>query len=278
MGDVNSTLACSIVAVKCHVPVVHVEAGLRSGDRAMPEEINRIVTDSISNHLFVTEQSGLDNLKAEGVPDDKVHFVGNVMIDSLMHFREKAALTGIVDALGLNSGEYLLTTMHRPSNVDSKDQIERVLDLLEGLTEQLPVVFPLLPRTRNRIHGFGFEGRLTSIKGLHVTDPLGYLEFLSLMDNARAVVTDSGGIQEETTWLKVPCITLRENTERPVTIDLGTNQLMALDPPAIQAEVAKIMDGQFNEGIIPPLWDGKASRRVADTLLEIYAEKVKEKI
>lgn len=275
VGDVNSTLACSLVAVKLHIPVVHVEAGLRSGDRRMPEEINRIVTDSISHHLFVTEQSGLDNLKAEGVPDEKVHFVGNVMIDSLIHFREKASRTGILDMLGVSKGNYLLTTMHRPSNVDSKDQIERVLDLLEGLTTQLPVVFPLHPRTRNRIHGFGYEGRLAAISNLHVTDPLGYLEFLSLMENAKAVVTDSGGIQEETTWLKVPCITLRENTERPVTIDLGTNQLMSLDPPAIQAEVERILQGEVNEGIVPPLWDGKASNRVAEALLEIYAAKVK---
>ena len=270
VGDVNSTLACSLVAVKQHVPVAHVEAGLRSGDRSMPEEINRIVTDSISDFLFVTEQSGLDNLAAEGTPAEKVFFVGNVMIDALVQFREKAARTTILDDLGLDPASYVLMTMHRPANVDREEGLAALLETLEALAAHRPVVFPIHPRTRNRFGDFGMADRLKAIENLRLLEPLGYLEFLRLMEQAAVVVTDSGGIQEETTFLKVPCLTLRENTERPVTIDLGTNELMPLDPARIARRVAAIRANGRLPGAAPPLWDGQAARRIVavlDTLL-----------
>ncbi|WP_457653574.1 non-hydrolyzing UDP-N-acetylglucosamine 2-epimerase [Rhodocaloribacter sp.] len=266
VGDVNSTLACSLVAVKQHVPVAHVEAGLRSGDRTMPEEINRIVTDSISDFLFVTEQSGMDNLAAEGVPEEKVFFVGNVMIDALVQFREKAARTTILDDLGLDPSGYVLMTMHRPANVDREEGLAALLETLEALAAHRPVVFPIHPRTRRRFGDFGMAERLEAVANLRLLEPLGYLEFLRLMERAAVVVTDSGGIQEETTFLKVPCLTLRENTERPVTIDLGTNELMPLDPARIARRVAAIRANGRAHGAAPPLWDGRAARRIVAVL------------
>ena len=269
VGDVNSTVACSLVAAKCHIPVAHVEAGLRSGDRKMPEEINRIVTDSISDHLFVTEQSGLDNLRKEGVPEDKIHFVGNVMIDSLVHFREKAAESPVLHELAVQPRHYILVTMHRPANVDNPDSLRKVIETLERLTALRPVVMPMHPRTRIRLEAFGYMDRFRAIPNLIITEPLGYLEFLKLMDNAALLVTDSGGIQEETTYLKVPCLTLRESTERPITMELGTNELMDLDPNAIAARVTAILAGDRKEGEIPPLWDGGTATRIAGILEQI---------
>lgn len=266
VGDVNSTLACALVAVKLHIPVAHVEAGLRSGDRTMPEEINRIVTDSIADLLFVTEQSGLDNLEKEGVPSEKVHFVGNVMIDSLVHFREKAAETTVLADLDLEDKPYVLMTMHRPATVDHQEGLELVLETIERMAADIHVVFPIHPRTRSRFEEFGLKDRLDAITNLTLTDPIGYLEFLRLMEQATVVVTDSGGIQEETTYLRVPCITLRDTTERPVTIDLGTNRLMELDPPAIQSEVAMLAREGCPSSTVPPLWDGHASERIVDVL------------
>ena len=269
VGDVNSTVACSLVAAKCHIPLVHVEAGLRSGDRKMPEEINRLVTDSISDYLFVTEQSGIDNLKAEGVSDKKVFFVGNVMIDSLIHFREKAAQRPILSDLGVETKKFILMTMHRPANVDTPDQLEKVVATIEGLAGLYPVVLPMHPRTRARLTSFNLLDRVEAISGLIVSEPLGYLDFLNLMDNATMIVTDSGGIQEESTYLQVPCITLRDTTERPVTVDLGTNELMDLDPEAIVQRVTAVLQGEKKEGQIPPLWDGKAAVRIAETLEQL---------
>ncbi len=269
VGDVNSTVACSLVAAKCHIPVAHVEAGLRSGDRGMPEEINRIVTDSISDYLFVTEQSGLDNLKREGVPDEKVHFVGNVMIDSLVHFREKATENAIMHELAVEPRQYILATMHRPSNVDIEGQLERVIETLQRLTALMPVVIPMHPRMRIRLEAFGLTDRFRAIPNLIITEPLGYLEFLKLMDNAALLVTDSGGIQEETTYLQVPCITLRKTTERPITTSLGTNELMDLDPDQITSRVSAILSGDRKQGEIPPLWDGATAGRIASILEQI---------
>jgi len=266
VGDVNSTLACSLVAVKLHIPVAHVEAGLRSGDRTMPEEINRIVTDNISDYLFVTEQSGLDNLKAEGVPDEKVFFVGNVMIDALVQFREKAAQTTVLKDIGLAPSTYVLMTMHRPSNVDNEEGLIALLETIERLTADRPVVFPIHPRTRNRFADFGLDTRLHGLDNLKLLAPLGYLEFLQLMEHASVVVTDSGGIQEETTYLQVPCLTLRDNTERPVTIEMGTNELMSLDPARIEARVEALMRAGQSAGMVPPLWDGHAAERIAGLL------------
>lgn len=269
VGDVNSTLACSITAIKLHIPVVHVEAGLRSGDMRMPEEVNRIVTDSISDDLFVTEQSGLDNLKSEGVADDKVHFVGHVMIDSLVHYIDKSASESILEDLNLQSGEYILSTLHRPSNVDTKESLENLLDILEGLTENNQVVLPLHPRTENNLKKFGLDGRFKSMRNLVSIEPQGYLPFIKLIKNAKALVTDSGGIQEETTFLKVPCITLRENTERPVTIELGTNQLVPINRESVLTALEK---QSKSESEIPPLWDGKAAERICDILIKKHSK------
>jgi UDP-N-acetylglucosamine 2-epimerase (non-hydrolysing) len=270
VGDVNSTVACSLVATKMHIPVTHVEAGLRSGDRGMPEEINRIVTDSIADLLFVTEQSGVDNLRQEGVPEEKIAFVGNVMIDSLISFREKAAQSPIIDDLELEGEVYVLMTMHRPSNVDHKEGIEALLRILNGLASNLHVVFPMHPRTANRFEEFGLREDLDAIRDLKILPPQGYLEFLRLMEEASVVVTDSGGIQEETTFLKVPCITLRENTERPVTIDEGTNELMELDPVVVVDRVLERQD-EDTRGKTPQNWDGQAADRIVNRLFEFLS-------
>ena len=269
VGDVNSTLACSLVAAKLHVPVAHVEAGLRSGDRRMPEEINRLATDSISDYLFVTEQSGLDHLKREGVPDDKVFFAGNVMIDALVRFREKAAASPILGELELAPGGYALMTMHRPSNVDNEPGLRELLRTIEGMAEGVHVVFPMHPRTRQRFEAFGLGERLRDVRNATLLEPLGYLEFLKLMEHAAVVVTDSGGIQEETTYLQVPCLTLRENTERPVTVELGTNELLPMEAKRIAGRVRAVVEGEKPKGSIPPLWDGNAAKRIVNVLRSI---------
>ena len=274
VGDVNSTLACSLVAAKMHIPVAHVEAGLRSGDRRMPEEINRIVTDSISDYLFVTEQSGIDNLQAEGVAQDKIFFVGNVMIDALVQFRQKAAQRTVLDDLGLYPSSYVLMTMHRPSNVDREEGLKTLLDTIEHLAVKQPVVFPIHPRTRQRFKDFDLTARLEAISNLMLLEPLGYLEFLRLMEQASVVITDSGGIQEETTYLNVPCLTLRENTERPVTVELGTNELMALEPDRISRHVGALLGNGKIQGTTPPLWDGKAAERIVRVLKSALVESV----
>jgi UDP-N-acetylglucosamine 2-epimerase (non-hydrolysing) len=262
VGDVNSTLACSLVATKMHIPVAHVEAGLRSGDRDMPEEINRLLTDTTADFLFVTEQDGVDNLKAEGVSDDRIFFVGNVMIDSLVFFREKAAQTGIVEELDLTPGRYAVMTMHRPSNVDNQEGLRRLLETIERIADLVPLVFPMHPRTRNRFDEFGLADRLEAVEDLILLEPLGYLEFLRLMEEAGVVVTDSGGIQEETTFLQVPCLTLRDSTERPITITQGTNELMDLDPKNVDQRVQEILSGDRPDGQIPQKWDGKTAERI----------------
>ena len=218
VGDVNSTIACGIVAVKLGIKLIHVEAGLRSGDRTMPEEINRIITDSISDLLFCTEQSGVDHLRREGIPDEKVHLVGNVMIDTLLQHQEKTNASTVLQDLGLEERGYAVLTLHRPSNVDNRDLLNGLIGVLEEIQTDLPVIFPLHPRTRNRLKEFGFTPRLDAMENLKLLEPVGYLDFLKLTASAKVVLTDSGGIQEETTILKVPCLTLRENTERPVTL------------------------------------------------------------
>jgi len=274
VGDVNSTLACSLVATKMHVPVAHVEAGLRSGDRDMPEEINRLLTDTIAEFLFVTEKDGIENLKAEGVSDDRIFFVGNVMIDSLVFFREKAAKTGIVEELDLTPSRYAVMTMHRPSNVDNREGLLDLLETIERITELVPLAFPMHPRTRNRFDEFGLADRLESINDFILLEPLGYLEFLRLMEEAGVVITDSGGIQEETTFLQVPCLTLRDSTERPITIEQGTNELLDLDPEAVGQRVQDILSGERPEGQVPEKWDGKAAERIADHLEKFFEPKL----
>jgi len=275
VGDVNSTIACALVAVKMHVPLVHVEAGLRSGDRRMPEEVNRVLTDSISDKLFVTEQAGMANLASEGVPAEKVHFVGNVMIDSLVHYRQKASQLQLLEKLLLSPKQYVLMTMHRPSNVDDEAGLRAILDIIKNTAARLPVLFPIHPRTRNNMEKFGLLTELQALENVTLEEPQGYLEFLHLMENAALIVTDSGGIQEETTYLQVPCITFRASTERPVTVELGTNYLLSdLDPASVDNLVQKILRGQAKPGTIPPLWDGQAAERIMVILKEKYGKGV----
>ena len=272
VGDVTSTLACTLVAIKLGIPLAHVEAGLRSGDRNMPEEINRILTDSVANYLFVTEQSGIDHLKCEGVSDDKVFFTGNVMIDSLVRYQEKAKSSSILADLGLATDDYIVMTMHRPANVDTEQGLTSILRLIELSTTQTKVVFPIHPRTRAHMEKFGLLHAIESNPNLILTEPLGYLEFIQLMSHAQAILTDSGGIQEETTYLGVPCLTFRDSTERPITVTMGTNQLLAdLDPDKTYEELTHILKGETKKGEIPPLWDGKAAERIAAKIQELFA-------
>lgn len=267
VGDVNSTLAGALTASKLQLPLVHVEAGLRSFDRTMPEEINRMVTDALSDLLYVTEQSGLDNLKNEGVSEEKVLFAGNVMIDSLVRFREKARAIPAAADLNLSPKDYVLMTMHRPANVDDADNLKTIVDVLSELTSFVPVVFPVHPRTRGHMERLGFLSILAHLKNLHLVPPVGYLEFLSLMSDAGLVITDSGGIQEETTFLGVPCITLRDSTERPITVSMGTNELLSLQVDLVVTNAKKAIRGDWKTGSIPPLWDGKAAQRITGHLV-----------
>ncbi|GAA4406079.1 UDP-N-acetylglucosamine 2-epimerase (non-hydrolyzing) [Nibrella viscosa] len=269
VGDVNSTLACALVASKKQVPVAHVEAGLRSGDRRMPEENNRILTDAISDYLFVSEPAGLENLKRENVPDHKVYFVGNVMIDSLVHYRQKAAELDEVGRLGLEPQGYAIITMHRPANVDTEAGLQRILQIVADTARYRTVLFPVHPRTRNNLVRYGLMTHLEAIPNVRLMPPQGYLEFLNLMENAALLITDSGGIQEETTYLQVPCLTFRDSTERPVTVDVGSNQLLAdLNPVTVQQNVAEILNGQAKAGKQPALWDGRAAGRIAAVLYQ----------
>ena len=266
VGDVNSTIACGLVAVKLGVRLVHVEAGLRSFDREMPEEINRVLTDAISDLLFCTEQSGVENLRREGVDERKIHLVGNVMIDTLMRHRERAETSAILDGLRLRPRGYAVLTLHRPSNVDDPAVLAKLLDVVEGVLADQDLVFPVHPRTRAKLAHHGLSARIAGNPRLRLVDPLGYLDFLKLMVHARVVLTDSGGIQEETTILGVPCLTLRENTERPVTVDVGTNRLVGQQPERILAAYREVMAGRGAPGRTPPLWDGGASARIVEVL------------
>ncbi len=269
VGDVNSTIACGIVAVKLGVKLIHVEAGLRSFDRTMPEEINRLLTDQISDLLFVTEQSGIDNLKNEGINSDKVHFVGNVMIDTLMANRQKAGDSDVLERLGLSVKGYAAVTLHRPSNVDDTNKLGEIIAAFEEITKELALVFPIHPRTRNNIKGTDIERRMLEMKNLILLDPVGYLDFLCLMSNAALMITDSGGIQEETTILGVPCMTLRENTERPVTITEGANRLVRITSEDIVRNYREIMNNLDSVSVkTPKFWDGKAAERIVRIIVE----------
>ena len=276
-GDVNSTMAASIVCSK-HlingkpIPVGHIEAGLRSFDNAMPEEINRKVTDSISSYLFVTEKSGVENLANEGVKKNRIFFVGNTMIDSLKFYSKKAMKSDILEELVLSKDDYALVTLHRPSNVDTKEGLTKILDIftsINKLNENTDIVFPVHPRTKKMMEKYKLHRKFNTIPNLIITEPLGYLDFLNLMINAKYVLTDSGGIQEETTSLKVPCLTLRENTERPVTIDEGTNTLTGLDRDEIIKNIKKIESGKYKTGGTPRYWDGRSAERIAVVIREI---------
>jgi UDP-N-acetylglucosamine 2-epimerase (non-hydrolysing) len=267
VGDVNSTIACALVCVKLGVKVAHVEAGLRSRDRSMPEEINRLLTDQIADLLFTPSRDADENLIAEGIPRERIRFVGNVMIDSLQKNLKTAQDLHTREKLGLAGVDYALLTLHRPSNVDLRESFERIVSALEVIASKLPIVFPVHPRTRKTIAELGLSARVNEIKDLRIIDPLGYLEFLNLSSSARLVLTDSGGIQEETTALGIPCLTLRENTERPITVEMGTNVVVGTDTTKIMAAATAALNGSANKAPRqPPLWDGRTSERILDAL------------
>lgn len=274
VGDVNSTIACALVCAKLGIKVAHVEAGLRSRDRAMPEEINRILTDSISDILFTTSQDADENLLREGIAADKIRFVGNVMIDSLLEHLKIAENSTVRADLGLVEREYAVMTLHRPSNVDERDVFGGILNALLSVAERLPIVFPVHPRTRAKIDEFGFSERIAA-SNIRLIDPLGYLDFMRLYSGARLVFTDSGGLQEETTVLGIPCLTLRHNTERPITIEMGTNVLVGTDSEKIRDAANDVLgNSDVASPKIPPLWDGKAAARICDELVRQTARSV----
>ena len=299
VGDVNSTMACALATAKIvfgatggRPLLAHIESGLRSFDRSMPEEVNRVVTDHISDLLLVTEESGVENLRAEGIPLQRIFFVGNTMIDSLLRFNEKAETSTVLERLGLRPGSnrdrghavrYALLTLHRPSNVDRRETFLNILEGLEGLARECPIVFPVHPRTQKQIKNFGLEDWLSASgndgqgragkTGLLLTEPLGYLDFLCIMKHAALVITDSGGIQEETTCLGVPCITVRDNTERPVTVRTGTNIIAGTNKERIQAAIRRQMVARARNGKArPPKWDGNAGTRIIEVLIQSFSE------
>ena len=268
VGDVNSTMAAAIVASKRLVRVAHVEAGLRSRDRTMPEEINRLVTDALADLLLTPSRDANQNLLQEGVAPEKIRFVGNVMIDSLYRHLERARGSHILDRLSLEPGNFCAMTLHRPSNVDVKETFSGIIDALEVIAERLPIVFPIHPRTLERIDQFGFGERVRKQRGLMLTEPLGYLDFLHLYSNSRLVLTDSGGVQEETTVLGIPCLTLRQNTERPITVTEGTNRIVGSDPEAITREALAALERPVPTARAPELWDGRTAARIVDAIEE----------
>jgi UDP-N-acetylglucosamine 2-epimerase (non-hydrolysing) len=267
VGDVNSTLACALVCVKLGVKVAHVEAGLRSRDRTMPEEINRVLTDQIADLLFTPSADADENLLAEGIASERIRLVGNVMIDSLYKHLERARQSAIKVQLGLAGKKYGVLTLHRPANVDEPETFGRILQALDKICEQLPVVFPVHPRTRKTIAALGLSNRVERISKLRLIEPLGYLDFLSLYSGARIVLTDSGGIQEETTVMGIPCLTLRENTERPITVMMGTNTIVGTDPAKIITVASSALRKTLGKPVSIPLWDGHTAERMLDALL-----------
>jgi UDP-N-acetylglucosamine 2-epimerase (non-hydrolysing) len=272
VGDVNSTLACSITSVKLHTPVAHVEAGLRSFDRSMPEEINRIVTDSLSTLLFTTCEDANVNLKREGAGEEGIHFVGNVMIDSLQRHVEIARKSDILGRLSLEENAYAVMTLHRPSNVDDAETLSRIVSAVAEIQRELPVVFPVHPRTRKGLMSEPIRNEVEAADGLILLEPQGYLDFLGLLRSSRLVLTDSGGVQEEATVLGIPCLTLRENTERPVTVTCGTNTVVGTDSARIVDEARKVLAGHGKRGSVPPLWDGRAASRIARVIEDWLAD------
>lgn len=267
VGDVTSTMACAITAQKLHTKVVHIEAGIRSGDWTMPEEINRLVTDSITNYFFTTTESASDNLRSTGVEDDKIFFVGNTMIDTLIAQEKRFVKPEFWDEHNLATGNYLVLTLHRPSNVDHKQQLSALVKVMEENAGGVPVIFPVHPRTKSRIEMFGIE-----VNNIKMVEPMSYLEFNYLVKHAKGVITDSGGITEETTVMGVPCMTLRTSTERPETCTIGTNELLGTEPEALMVALKMLLNGNWKKGSIPPLWDGKTAQRIVKHLLEISKE------
>ncbi len=262
VGDVNSTMACSLVAAKKGIKIIHVEAGIRSGDRSMPEEINRLVTDSIADYLLPPSQDAVENLLAEGHSSDSIQMVGNIMIDTLLMHQSQINASAVHKTLGIKGKEYVALTLHRPSNVDDPVTFERILDALQIIQTKIRIVFPIHPRTRKMLKDLNLESRINNMPGLILCDPLGYFDFGKLVSGAKFVLTDSGGIQEETTVYGIPCITLRENTERPITITMGTNEIAGSDTQKIIDYALQILEGKWKKGSIPQLWDGKTAERI----------------
>jgi len=263
VGDVTSTMACAIVAQKFHVPVAHVEAGIRSGDWTMPEEINRLVTDSITNYFFTTSKVANDNLMKSGVEEERIFFVGNTMIDTLLKHQNNFRRPIFWDEFKLSEASYLVLTLHRPANVDEEDKLKALIDEIILNSFDLPIIFPVHPRTRRIIQNLGIMN-----ERLHMIEPLGYLEFNYLVERAKCVITDSGGITEEATVLGVPCMTLRDNTERPETVFIGTNELIGTHPKAIAPAMKILFSGKWKKGGIPELWDGNTGKRIVQTIIE----------
>ena len=268
VGDVNSTMAATLAAAKLGIPVAHVEAGLRSFDRTMPEEINRIVTDSLSDLLLVSEPAGVENLKKEGHDDRHVRLVGNIMIDTLKSQLEAAKQLDVLQRLGLEAGKYGVVTLHRPSNVDQPETLGALIDVLIDISRDMKLVFPVHPRTKGRLEKFGLLAKMAAAPGIVEQPPLGYMEFLALTSQARVIVTDSGGLQEESTALGIPCLTMRENTERPITVDVGTSTLIGSDAELLRQCLGQVLDGTYKTGRCPELWDGRAAERIAGELVE----------
>jgi UDP-N-acetylglucosamine 2-epimerase (non-hydrolysing) len=265
VGDVTSTMACSIVAKKLNTKVAHVEAGIRSWDLTMPEEINRMVTDALADYFFTTTELANQNLRNAGIPDDRIFFVGNVMIDTLLANRHRFKKPAVWNELKLEKGNYFVITLHRPANVDEADKLKALMNEITIHTRKLPVIFPMHPRTAKIFKELGI-----SAGNLHIIEPLGYLEFNYLVANAKAVITDSGGITEETTVMGIPCLTLRDNTERPETVEIGTNELIGTNPAAIKPALEKLFSGNWKTGNIPALWDGKTAKRIIDELFKLF--------
>ncbi len=266
VGDVNSTIGCGLVAVKLGIPLAHIEAGLRSFDRSMPEEINRILTDTISDLLFCTEQNGVDNLRNSGIPKNKIFLVGNIMVDTLLKHKERADTSSILKTLGLSKSKYCTLTLHRPSNVDKHDSFSGILDALDHIQSDLPIIFPIHPRTRLKIQQTSLNIKISSMPDLRLIEPLGYLDFIKLCSSSKFIMTDSGGIQEESSILNIPCLTLRENTERPITVKLGTNRIVGTSTERIMSAYKELSSRNTLKSKIIPLWDGKATQRIINIL------------
>lgn len=269
VGDVNSTLAAALTANKLGIKLGHIESGLRSNDRTMPEEINRILTDEITNLFFVTEQSGYDNLIKEGKNAQQLFFVGNTMIDTLVAFKEKIDLSKVMDTYGLEKNKYVLMTMHRPATVDDEKGLRKLLELIEWTTQNYKIVFPIHPRTLKNIEKYNLSSQFKNNSNIILTEPLDYFSFQKLIKNSRFILTDSGGIQEESTFMQVPCLTLRPNTERPVTCDVGTNTLVPFELVTIQKLVSDIENNLYKKGVIPKYWDGKATQRILESISQL---------
>lgn len=277
VGDVNSTFAAALTANKMGIKIAHIESGLRSNDRTMPEEINRLLTDEITDYFFVTEQSGWDHLIAENKNKDSMFFVGNTMIDTLVAFEAKIQKDKVLDNLGITKNQFVLMTMHRPATVDFKEGLTKLIDIIDFITESMHLVFPIHPRTTGKLESFGLMDRIRSNKKLILTEPLDYFSFQKLTSDCKFVITDSGGIQEETTFRRVPCLTLRPNTERPSTITIGTNELVPFDVAVVKSKIENIQQGKHKKGDIPPFWDGDSTRRILEACKNLFAEDLKQK-